>query len=267
MSEAHGADASTDGEARVVAALPGLARVAATASWRIATWAVTTSTLNTARLVKAIASGEPPTKIMSDVSVSLRVAALHLLGLATADADSASASRAPGASPDELRARGAALLHDSADVWFEEDTHPAYARILDELTPDEARILRFLATDGPQPAVDVRTSRPLGVGSELVAAGLSMIGLESGVRNEGQTRANLNNLHRLGLIWFSREQVSDPTTYQVVEVQPDVAEAKKRAGRSSKVVHRSIHLTPFGEDFCETCLPGANGSKPGPGLS
>ncbi|MEQ1788311.1 MAG: Abi-alpha family protein, partial [Acidimicrobiales bacterium] len=156
---------------------------------------------------------------------------------------------------EELRARGAALLYKSADVWHEQDTHPAYARILDELTPDEARILRFLVIDGPQPSIDVRTNRPLGVGSEVVASGLSMIGLQAGVRSLERTNADLNNLFRLGLIWFSREQVSDPTRYQVVEVQPDVLVALKAAGRSPKIVHRSIHLTPFGDDFCAECLP------------
>ena len=27
------------------------------------------------------------------------------------------------------------------------------------------------------------------------------------------------------------------------------------AGRTSRTVRRSIHLTPFGSDFCEACLP------------
>ena len=35
----------------------------------------------------------------------------------------------------------------------------------------------------------------------------------------------LNNLFRLGLIWFSREALRDPLEYQVVEAQPDVLEA------------------------------------------
>ena len=146
-------------------------------------------------------------------------------------------------------------------MWFADDTHPAYERILDELAPDEARILRFLSIDGPQPAIDVRTSRPLGIGSELVAGGLSMIGLHSGVRHLDRHQRYLNNLNRLGLIWFSREQV-DPVRYQVVEVQPDVAEVMRSAGRAPKTVRRSIHLTPFGEDFCSTCLPIENGSGP-----
>jgi hypothetical protein len=32
--------------------------------------------------------------------------------------------------------------------------------------------------------------------------------------------AYLNNLYRLGLIWFSREPLEDPLDYQVLEAQP-----------------------------------------------
>ncbi|HSO99725.1 MAG TPA: hypothetical protein VLP43_12295, partial [Solirubrobacteraceae bacterium] len=35
--------------------------------------------------------------------------------------------------------------------------------------------------------------------------------------------------------------------------QPDVLEAIHSV-RYAKVVRRSIHLTPFGEDFCRLCL-------------
>jgi hypothetical protein len=31
--------------------------------------------------------------------------------------------------------------------------------------------------------------------------------------------------------------------------------ANEKAARSPKTVQRSIHLTPFGEDFCAVCLP------------
>jgi hypothetical protein len=65
----------------------------------------------------------------------------------------------------------------------------------------------------------------------------------------------LNNLNRLGLIWFSREPIKEPKRYQVIEAQPDVADALQRAGRLGHTVRRSVHLTPFGADFCEVCLP------------
>ncbi len=180
------------------------------------------------------------------------------LGLEDDDADPAAEARRRRAdrpaAAEELRAKGADLLHRSADVRLDDDTHPAFAHILDELTPDEARMLRFLCAEGPQPSVDVRTNRPFGVGSELVAGGLSMIGLQAGVRHQDRTQSYLNNLERLGLIWFSRETV-EPGRYQVVEVQPEVVDALKRAGRAPRTIRRSIHRTPFGEDFCATCLP------------
>ena len=66
-------------------------------------------------------------------------------------------------------------------------------------------------------------------------------------------QAYLNNLQRLGLIRFSREPVGDHLRYQVLETQPDVQEAM--ASGRTRTVRRSIDLTPFGEDFCEICLP------------
>jgi hypothetical protein len=153
-----------------------------------------------------------------------------------------------------LRERGEGLLERSRDVWSDEEPHPAYVRILDELAPDEARILVHMLRSGPQPAVDVRTGGPVGmVSSTLVASGLTMIGARAGVRYADEVPAYLNNLFRLGLVWFSREQIEDPMDYQVLEAQPDVLEAMHSV-RFPKLVRRSIHLTPFGINFCQTCL-------------
>jgi len=154
-----------------------------------------------------------------------------------------------------LRERGAELLRRSAEVDVEDDVHPAYGRILGQLAPDEARILRLLVIEGPQPSVDVRTGGPIGmIKDELVAPGLNMIGMQAGVRYTDRVKAHLNNLYRLGLIWFSREQLEDQARYQVLEAQPEVSDAVEEAGRA-RTIRRSIHLTPFGHDFCRTCLP------------
>jgi hypothetical protein len=152
-----------------------------------------------------------------------------------------------------LRERGAELLARSADVDYVETTHPAFGRILEELAPDEARILRLLCTSGPQAAVDVREAKPLGIASQMIESGLTMVGTEAGCRWLDRVPSYLNNLYRLGLIWFSREPLEDPLRYQVLEAQPEVIQA---LGRSrSKTVRRSIRLTPFGSDFCEMVLP------------
>jgi len=144
-------------------------------------------------------------------------------------------------------------LRQSADVSVDVDSHPAYMRILDALAPDEARILRFLSQEGPQPSVDVRSGLPFA--SELVESGCTMIAEEAGCRHADRVHAYLNNLHRLGLVWFSREPLRNSRHYQVLDAQSQVTDALEQGGRTARTVRRSIVLTSFGEDFCATCLP------------
>ncbi|WP_245672773.1 DUF4393 domain-containing protein [Aldersonia kunmingensis] len=154
---------------------------------------------------------------------------------------------------DDLRRRGDALLAVSADVYFTEDVHPAFDRILGELAPDEARMLRFLALNGAQPLVDVRTNRPLGIGSELIAGDLTSVPEQAGVRHLHRSGSYVTNLKRLGLVEVSADPVV-LNRYMVLEVQPSVEEARKKAGRAPKVIRKSLLLTDFGVDFCKTCF-------------
>ncbi|HWC34077.1 MAG TPA: Abi-alpha family protein [Mycobacteriales bacterium] len=248
--------------ASVLRAAPSLARFAVAAWWRTTEWSVGAA-LNTGnRVFSAVISGQSPGVVLSALGSELRSSIRQVLGIG----DSPSY---PGVSvinrvlPVEspiavverpLKEIGAELLQRSSDMSYDDALHPAYARILADLAPDEARILRLLATGGAQPSVDVRTARPLNVASQLVAPGLTMIGAQAGVRHVDRVPAYLNNLYRLGLIWFSREPVADRLRYQVLEAQPDVSAAMKEAGRG-RTVRRSIELTPFGVDFCTTCLP------------
>ncbi len=240
-------------------AAPILTRVAVNAGWNGAAKTAGAYADAASRIVRAAANGEPPAQVLQETTAELRAYARALLGLPDDVASRRRNGRRPAAaaadesSPEALRRRGSELLRRSADIRFEEASHPAYMRILEALAPDEGRILRFLAQKGPQPSVDVRAGLPLV--SELIAPGCNMIAAEAGCRHADFVRAYLDNLHRLGLIWFSREPVKDPRRYQVLEAQPDVVEARGRGGRTARTVRRSILLTPFGEDFCAVCLP------------
>ncbi|MGN6160893.1 MAG: Abi-alpha family protein [Marmoricola sp.] len=201
-------------------------------------------------IARAVSAGVPLPKALLDGSISLTAVVLP-----------DGPERAVPAREKTLRERGEELLQRSRDVWNDEEAHPAYARILDELAPDEARVLMLLLRGGPQPSVDVRTGGPMGaMSSTMIASGLNMIGPRAGLRHVENVPAYLNNLFRLGLIWFSREQLDDAMEYQVVEAQPDVL-AAMHATRFPKMVRRSIHLTPFGQDFCRTCLVDADETR------
>jgi hypothetical protein len=248
---------------------PALARLAAGMWWRAAKRGVMQSAHGGVRLTRAAADPVLATEVVVEISSELREFARDLLGVTELEARVRALGAPPPVSPATesssrrngevspsvaLRTKGAHLLQAAAQLDDHNEAHPAYARILTELAPDEARMLRLLATKGPQPAVDVRASHLIGVGSELIAFGLNMLGPEAGVQHRERVSAYLNNLERLGLIWFSREPLEDSVVYQVVEAQPEVLDALRSASRA-KTIQRSIVLTAFGKDFCETCLP------------
>lgn len=240
----------------------GLARLAAGAWFRTASWGVGASL----RVVRAAGDPRVVGELARDTSDGVRGYARQFLGVAdleerirqlmpaTAARRGGEASSGAGAPIDLLREQAAELLRQSAEVDLEDGGHPAYARILEELAPDEARILRLMATEGAQPAVDVRSSHLIGLSSSIVAEGLNMIGQEAGCAHSERVPSYLSNLHRLGLVWFSKEPIDDPIRYQVLEAQPEVLGAIKDSTRA-RSVQRSIRLTPFGHDFCQACLP------------
>lgn len=235
-------------------AAPGIARIAVNVGRQGAADAAGAYVNGASRMIQAASRGESAAQVLEEGRSELRSYLRGWLGV------SESAQRpavAPGRDGDfssaSLRRQGEELLRRSADVTADTDSHPAYRRILDALAPDEGRILRFLALQGSQPSVDVRSGLPLA--SHLAARGRSMIAEEAGCRHRGRVYAYLNNLHRLGLIWFSHEPLRDPRRYQVLEAQPEVSEALGRGGRTARTVRRSVLLTPFGEDFCAICLP------------
>ncbi|HET9719701.1 MAG TPA: Abi-alpha family protein [Solirubrobacteraceae bacterium] len=242
--------------------LPALARVAADLWVRAAIWGVEASLRTGARIARAAVDPEAAADLYQDLSGGVRAYAREFLGITELDDQLSELKPLAGATLPQngsdpeiaLRERGAQLLRQAADVSFEDGVHPAYARILTELAPDEARILRTLATDGPQPMVDIREANLIGMGSQLIRTDLNMIAAQAGLRYRDRVEAYLGNLLRLGLIELSDAAVEDAIAYQVLEAQPDVLSTIKETPRA-KTVHRSIRLTPFGLGFCQVCLP------------
>jgi hypothetical protein len=257
----------------VVESLPGLARVAAVAAVNTTGWGLRTTARNWRRVGRAATNRAEAAELIREVGavvnavgdIARQVADGVPVGtvLLRAGESLGGTQERPrvdavgeviSTRPTSLRERGQELLERSRDVWATENRHPAFDRILDELAPDEARILVMLLKDGPQPSVDVRTGGPIGmVSSQLIAPGLNMVGPRAGLRYLDQVPSYLNNLFRLGLVWFSREPLREHQEYQVLEAQPDVLKALHSV-KFAKVVRRSIHLTPFGEEFVKDAL-------------
>ncbi len=255
----------------------GLATVAASAYLHAGSWALSQSLRASKRVAGAMTSPAKAATLADDVVRSTRevLQAIMAAGSARGSIGDGVKTAAggptnvavtevevevpseppPDAGPAWLRNAGDELLRRSRDLDSEPAIHPAYARILSELAPDEGRVLQLMLVGGPQPAVDIRGGGIFGlINAQVVRRGLTMIGARAGLRHVDQVPSYLNNLFRLGLIWVSPETIRDYRRYQVLEAQPEVIEAMHTV-RHARVVRRSIHLTPFGEDFARTTLP------------
>ncbi len=258
--------------------LPGLFRISAVTVAPTAGWGLRTYARGVGRVAKAVVDPDEAVRLTEDVATNARQVTALAKRVATGNpvtgllerfalpaAESAKAAMegraarvngvAPGTEPDRLRRSGEELLRRSRDVWDENERHPAFVSILNELAPDEARILVLMLKDGPQPAVDVVEGGLIGNlrGARMIARGLTMIGAQASVRYPSLVPQYLNNLTRLGLVWQSEDPVSELIRYQVVEAQPDVLQALHAKG-GARIKRRSIHLTPFGRDFARACF-------------
>lgn len=252
---------------RVVGSLPGVARIAAGSALNTAEWSLSQSLTLTRRLVNATHDPEEMVTLAHELGVAVgvvgAVAQNVAIGVPLSEAlDRAGHEYGPGGqlqtrsddSRRQLREAGELLLAQGRDVWYEDSGHPAYLKIIGELTQDEARILLLLVRKGPQPSVDVHRGGLMAKFiPEVIATGMTMIGARAGCRHQEDIPRYLNNLHRLGLLEGSAIRLPDPGPYQVLEVQPDVLDAMKQR-RFTTVVRRSIHLTPFGRDFCRAAF-------------
>jgi len=155
---------------------------------------------------------------------------------------------------DALQERGARLISQSADVGRDESVHPAFGSMLEQLSTDEARILRVLAVDGPQGVVDIYDRQYLPPKKWRVARNLTMLGRDAGCRIQRRTPAYVRNLRRLGLAEVSDDPVDELKRYEILEAQSHVEQARTRA-RRPRTEYKRIQLTDLGVEFCELCFP------------
>jgi hypothetical protein len=248
--------------AAVVASGTSLVRLAVTAYWRATSTTVNSSLSIARRALDEAATGAPPQEVVSAAFEETLGNVRRILGVTDLEERVRTTSarrpvdgveRAPR--PD-LRTRGAELLARSAELDDGAELHPAFDAILDELAPDEARILRLLMLDGPQPVLDVQEVNALGRPVRWLARRVSLIGEQAGCRRRDQVGVHLDNLRRLGLVEHLDEALEDGD-YQLLDAQPQVGEAREQVGVGLRVrsIRGMLRLTELGVALCEACMP------------
>ena len=244
---------------------PALARLGLFASLRAAGWATASTAAIWKRIACAARDRESPVEFAVSVREQAVEAARQALGVNDIEETLGRMTSEPPERSDDgeaqsgdLRERARELLARSARLDPDDDRHPAFGLILEQLAPDEMRILRVLATSRGQAAIDVEAKGPLGGSKGVARRRLSLLGDRAGCRHPERVQLYLDNLLRLGLVQISDEPFEDEELYEVLEAQPEVNEAKDEASSSAsraKSLRHRIELSSFGRAFCETCLP------------
>lgn len=155
----------------------------------------------------------------------------------------------------DLRKQGQDLLYRSTAV-DDPDEHPALAMILKELSPDEARIIRFIATTGPQAMVDVVARNVLSRKQREMVHHFSMLGREAGCIRPEKVPVYLDNLERLGILHVRPYRIRGQSNYELLYAQPELTGITKPRGKfvRLKTVHKGVELSEFGKELFCRCL-------------
>ena len=160
---------------------------------------------------------------------------------------------------EELRDMYATLLANSMNKVVKKGVHPAFIEIIKQLSPDEAKILRYIYRNKFVPIIGLDVIKKAGSHLEVYKF-FSDITEICGCEDVCGYERYFDNLTRLGLIVIpGNEYLADKTVYDALKKHPFITAAKARIeGRPdvSCVNYKEKHLelSSLGQAFCRICI-------------
>jgi hypothetical protein len=159
-----------------------------------------------------------------------------------------------------LREMYANLLATAMDSATANQSHPSFVEIIKQLTPDEAKIIKYLKSDTWYPVVDLLSLHIERHEFDYLRRNITLLGDLAGVSHSQSCPSYIDNLQRLGLITINEAQTT-PTevSYALLEMDAEIVNLRNEHEKLTpdKRIHtqrRSILLTEFGSQFCRACV-------------
>jgi hypothetical protein len=168
---------------------------------------------------------------------------------------------------DDLQGLFANLIASAMDKRTAAGAHPAFARIINELTSDEAKILRAIGPGRPVPVVNIDRAflndRGERISGDTPHESLSRFGHDAGCELPQMFPTFISNLVRLRLVEslapgtkFNSAEAEE--AYQRIETDPEVVALAKSydspPGQKHEFVRWGVKQTPLGRDFWKVCV-------------
>ena len=162
---------------------------------------------------------------------------------------------------DELRDMYANLLANSMTSIVKNGVHPGFVDIIKQLSPDEAKILRYFATKNVIPTITLRYENNDGSGSSVIK-NFSNVGELTQCENQYTVNKYFDNLNRLGLVESSAvmSSLTDKTLYEPLKkhsyIKTRIADSvvKKAGFEKYEIEEGYMSITDYGREFCNICI-------------
>ena len=159
---------------------------------------------------------------------------------------------------ENLRELYANLLATSMDSATATDAHPAFVDMIKNMTPDEAKIMRFFATTTSYPVIDVKITFKQG-GFMILKRNVSLIGTDAGCQHPELATNCFDNLSRLGLLEIPYGRfIMDTKIYEAIENDPQILLTKARFTANDQVTfgldRKKVEATNLGKQFIAACV-------------
>ncbi|MBA0176941.1 DUF4393 domain-containing protein [Pectobacterium odoriferum] len=153
----------------------------------------------------------------------------------------------------------AGLLASSMDKSMAENTHPGFVEIIKQLSPDEARIIRYMSGKFSNPSIDICIKVKSSGGASVLMKNYSLIDVDVGINDHKKLSMYVDNLCRLGLCEIPNGlSYSSKEQYDPVLKQPCVIEmiGKINGSHDGKVeiIYKCFDFTVYGKYFSDVCI-------------
>ncbi|MFL6089929.1 MAG: Abi-alpha family protein [Aeromicrobium sp.] len=127
-----------------------------------------------------------------------------------------------------------------------------FHRIIDQLVPDEARIISALSDGSTAPLVTIRGRTPTGGPGRILLANASLVGRTANLALPHMTPSYITHLLTLGLIESGPEDTAMKQDYEILMAESYILKAIKAASRGplpARVEKRTVQITALGRSL------------------
>lgn len=162
---------------------------------------------------------------------------------------------------EELRDMYANLLASSMNKVVKNGVHPGFVEIIKQLSPDEAKILKYISKQKSIPTITLRADNKNGEGTEIIS-NFSNVGEIVKCEETIKVDRYFDNLIRLGLLekamplsYLIGDNLYEPLeNHEYVKRNKKYIEESKDSHNQANIEKSFVRLTGFGEQFCNICL-------------